>query len=578
MKKIVAFFLALSMAVVMLAGCGASQTPTTTEAPKAETKAATEAAPAAETEQKELTIAGIVFKDEFTMKMVQQGYEDAAKDYGVNIVIGNSMGDLANEQQLVYSYIDMGVDGIAITPYSEEASIPILKEAYDKGIEVAVANIKLNDASFVCGGFTSQDLLNGQKLGDYTAKYLSDKYGNDLKIAIMDFDATIPEQSKARYGGFLEKLTANGVNYEIVAQQSSTSKNDKALSQDPKVLILDEPTSALAKAEVEKLFAAIRKVKENDVIIIYISHKLAEIHEIADTVTVLRDAQYVGKKNIEEIDNAGMIAMMFGKTEIRKRPADVVPTDEPVMEVKHLTRAGWYEDISFTLYKGEVLGIAGVLGSGRTELLGGIFGSDPADSGEVIIEGKTYIRRTPAIMKNAGLGLTPEDRKTTGLILKHSIESNLCYAGMKKTTINGWVESRKKRKEMSERQVKALQIKLSSISAKASSMSGGNQQKVVVGNWLNNDPKIMIYDEPTRGIDVNAKQQIFEIMWNQAKQGNSSIFVSTELEELPGVCNRILVLRGGRITEELTTEKIDSMTTNDLYTLCMGGHSSEREN
>ena len=352
----------------------------------------------------------------------------------------------------------------------------------------------------------------------------------------------------------------------------------KALSQDPKVLILDEPTSALAKAEVEKLFAAIRKVKENDVIIIYISHKLAEIHEIADTVTVLRDAQYVGKKNIEEIDNAGMIAMMFGKTEIRKRPADVVPTDEPVMEVKHLTRAGWYEDISFTLYKGEVLGIAGVLGSGRTELLGGIFGSDPADSGEVIIEGKTYLKRTPAIMKNAGLGLTPEDRKTTGLILKHSIESNLCYAGMKKTTINGWVESRKKRKEMSERQVEALQIKLSSISAKASSMSGGNQQKVVVGNWLNNDPKIMIYDEPTRGIDVNAKQQIFEIMWNQAKQGNSSIFVSTELEELPGVCNRILVLRGGRITEELTTEKIDSMTTNDLYTLCMGGHSSEREN
>lgn len=210
MKKIVAFFLALSMAVVMLAGCGASQTPTTTEAPKAETKAATEAAPAAETEQKELTIAGIVFKDEFTMKMVQQGYEDAAKDYGVNLVLGNSM----------------GVDGIAITPYSEEASIPILKEAYDKGIEVAVANIKLNDASFVCGGFTSQDLLNGQKLGDYTSKYLSDKYGNDLKIAIMDFDATIPEQSKARYGGFLEKLTANGVNYEIVAQQSSTSKND----------------------------------------------------------------------------------------------------------------------------------------------------------------------------------------------------------------------------------------------------------------------------------------------------------------------------------------------------------------
>ena len=352
----------------------------------------------------------------------------------------------------------------------------------------------------------------------------------------------------------------------------------KALSQNPKVLILDEPTSALAKAEVEKLFSAIRKVKENDVIIIYISHKLAEIHEIADTVTVLRDAKYIGKRNIEEIDNAGMISMMFGKTDIRKRPADVVPGSEPAMEVRHLTREGWYDDICFTLYKGEVLGIAGVLGSGRTELLGGIFGSDPADSGEVVIDGKTYEKRTPAIMKEAGIGLTPEDRKTTGLILKHSIESNLCYAGMKKTTINGWVESRKKRREMSERQVRALQIKLSSISAKASSMSGGNQQKVVVGNWLNNDPRIMIYDEPTRGIDVNAKQQIFEIMWNQAKQGNSSIFVSTELEELPGVCNRILVLRGGRIIKELSSEELDAMTTNDLYTLCMGGNSSEREN
>lgn len=329
----------------------------------------------------------------------------------------------------------------------------------------------------------------------------------------------------------------------------------KALSQDPKVLILDEPTSALAKAEVEKLFAAIRKVKENDVIIIYISHKLAEIHEIADTVTVLRDAQYVGKKNIEEIDNAGMIAMMFGKTEIRKRPADVVPTDEPVMEVKHLTRAGWYEDISFTLYKGEVLGIAGVLGSGRTELLGGIFGSDPADSGEVIIEGKTYIRRTPAIMKNAGLGLTPEDRKTTGLILKHSIESNLCYAGMKKTTINGWVESRKKRKEMSERQVKALQIKLSSISAKASSMSGGNQQKVVVAKALGSDFRLMILDEPTKGVDVGAKAAVYEILGELAQQGYAIILISSEMPEMLGLADRIVVMCEGRVTGELSRDE-----------------------
>ena len=164
MKKIVSLLLALTLVLGLFAGCGSSE-PAASDV-KAETKAPTEAkadaSAAAEPAEKKLTIAGIVFKDEFTMKMVQQGYEDAAADYGVDIVIGNSMGDLANEQQLVYSYMDMGVDGIAITPYSEEASIPILKEAYDKGIEVAVANIKLNDASFVCGGFTSQDLLNGQ--------------------------------------------------------------------------------------------------------------------------------------------------------------------------------------------------------------------------------------------------------------------------------------------------------------------------------------------------------------------------------------------------------------------------------
>ena len=175
-----------------------------------------------------ITIAGIVFKDEYTMKMVQQGYEDAAKDYGVEILIGNSMGDIANEQQLIQNYVDIGVKGIAITPYSEEASIPMLKDAYEQGVEIAVANIKLNNADFVCGGFTSQDYLNGQSLGKFMAPVFEERFGKDapLQIAIIDFDAAIPEQSKARYGGFLDALTEAGFTYEIVAQQSSTSKQD----------------------------------------------------------------------------------------------------------------------------------------------------------------------------------------------------------------------------------------------------------------------------------------------------------------------------------------------------------------
>lgn len=178
--------------------------------------------------QESFKIAGIVFKDEFTMKMVQQGYQDAAKDLGVEILIGNSMGDIANEQQLITGYVDMGVKGIAITPYSEEASSPMLREAYSQGVEIAVANIKLKNADFICGGFTSQDYLNGQKLGEFMAPVLEERYGktNPLKVAIIDFDAAIPEQSKARYGGFLDALKAYGFTYEIVAQQSSTSKQD----------------------------------------------------------------------------------------------------------------------------------------------------------------------------------------------------------------------------------------------------------------------------------------------------------------------------------------------------------------
>ncbi|NLI22996.1 MAG: sugar ABC transporter ATP-binding protein [Clostridiales bacterium] len=345
----------------------------------------------------------------------------------------------------------------------------------------------------------------------------------------------------------------------------------KALSHDPKVLILDEPTSALAKDEVQKLFQAIRRIKDRGVVVIYISHKLAEVNEIADTVTVLRDGVYVGSRDIRELTNAGMIHMMFGDVRHKVRPAESVPTDEVIMEVNGLTRAGWYEDVSFKLYRGEVLGIAGMLGSGRTELLNGIFGSMPADSGTVTVGGKTYARRSPVLMKGAGVGLTPEDRKVDGLILMHSIESNLCYAGMRRTTVGGWVESTRKRRAMAQRQVDALHIKLSGLNARASSMSGGNQQKVVVGNWLNNDPSIMIYDEPTRGIDVHAKQQIFEIMWAQSILGHSSIFVSTEIEELLGVCHRILIMRGGRIVDELKGERLQGTHTNDLYTLCLGG-------
>ncbi len=339
----------------------------------------------------------------------------------------------------------------------------------------------------------------------------------------------------------------------------------KALSFNPKAILLDEPTSSLAQNEVQNLFEAIRALRDQGVIVIYITHKLQELPQIADTVSVLRDGKLVGVVKMNEVNNKGIIDMMFGEVKIQNRPKDVKARDDVAMEVKGLSRGGWYQDVSFKLYSGEVLGIAGMLGSGRTELLRGIFGADPIDRGEILIGGKSYKSSDPIKMVKAGVGLTPENRKIEGLILIHSIRDNLCYASLN-ITANGWVENKPKRNEFAERQVKELDIKVPNIDALCESLSGGNQQKVVVGNWLNTSPKIMLYDEPSRGIDVSAKQQIFEIMWAQSRKGVSSVFVSTELEELLEVCHRILIMRHGRIVGEVNP---DQTNINELYEICM---------
>jgi ABC-type sugar transport system ATPase subunit len=349
--------------------------------------------------------------------------------------------------------------------------------------------------------------------------------------------------------------------------QSQVVEITKALSFNPKVILLDEPSSALAQNEVQNLFEAIRALRDQGVIVIYITHKLQELPKIADTVTVLRDGNLVGTVQMNEVGTKDVISMMFGEVKIRNRPKDIQVRDEVIMEVKNLSRQGWYHDVSFNLKRGEVLGIAGMLGSGRTELLRGIFGADPVDGGEVIIEGKSYREANPIKMVNAGVGLTPENRKIQGLILIHSIRDNLCYASMN-ITADGWVENKRKRNAFAEKQVKELEIQVRNIDAPCDSLSGGNQQKVVIGNWLNTSPKVMLYDEPSRGIDVNAKQQIFEIMWAEARKGISSIFVSTELEELLEVCHRLLIMRHGRIVDEVIP---DTVNANALYEVCMKG-------
>jgi ABC-type sugar transport system ATPase subunit len=342
----------------------------------------------------------------------------------------------------------------------------------------------------------------------------------------------------------------------------------KAMSFNPKVLMLDEPTSALAQHEVQNLLRFIRSLKEKDIIIIYITHKLQELKDIADDITVLRDGNYIGTVPMDETDHKGIIGMMFGQVSVRSRPHDITVKDEVVMRVKHLSRHKYYSDVSFQLGKGEILGIAGMLGSGRTELLRGIFRADPVSGGEVIIGNNVITKGNPIKMIQYGVGLTPEDRKTDGLILYNSIKDNLCYASMRQTSVAGFIENKKKRNYYARRQIETLGIRTSNMENPCNSLSGGNQQKVVVGNWLNTEPSIMLYDEPSRGIDVNAKQQIFGIMWEQARKGVSSIFVSTELEELLEVCHRILVMKGGRIIGEVDP---DACGVEDLYAACMSG-------
>ena len=340
----------------------------------------------------------------------------------------------------------------------------------------------------------------------------------------------------------------------------------KAMSYNPRVLQLDEPTSSLTKHEVASLFKMVRKLKEKDVIILYVSHKLHELWEIADDCTVLRDGKLIGTKRLSELSHRELIDMMFGETKVESRPVDLMESDEVVLRVQNLSRQGKFHDVSFELHKGEVLGIAGMLGAGRTELLKSIFGADPYDSGTIEFGGETMTHSSLKKMKTLGMALTPEDRKNEGLVLEASIANNLIYASLDQLSSGGFMNTREE-KRFVDRQVDSLQIKVATAALPVSSLSGGNQQKVVVGNWLNTKPTVMMFDEPSRGIDVAAKQQIFKIMWEQSKKGVSSIMVSSELEELLEVCQRILIMVEGRIVREVNP---DEMKIDDLYAMCMG--------
>jgi ribose transport system ATP-binding protein len=325
----------------------------------------------------------------------------------------------------------------------------------------------------------------------------------------------------------------------------------KALSLDAKILVMDEPTSALSETEIKQLFAAIRKLKAKGVSVIYISHRLEEIFEIGDRVTVLRDGNVVGTKSINEISKAELIHMMVDRELTEQYPRQRTHRGHEVLRVEKLCRQGAFTGVSFSLCAGEILGIAGLLGSGRTELARALFGVDPVDSGTIYIQGKPQKISSPRAAINLRLGFLTEDRKSQGLVLSLSVKENITLSSLDSFSRLGFVDFRKEEMEAG-RYVRELRIRTPHLHQHAMYLSGGNQQKVVLAKWLSSKADVFIFDEPTRGIDVGSKVEIYQLMNQLTARGVAIIMISSELPEVLGMSDRILVLRHHEIAAELT--------------------------
>ena len=329
----------------------------------------------------------------------------------------------------------------------------------------------------------------------------------------------------------------------------------KALSTNAKVLIMDEPTSALTAKEIEGLFKIIHKLRDEGHGIVYISHRLEELHYIVDRVTILRDGQLIKTMDFKDTDMREIISLMVGRDIKEKYPRVECKVGEKIFEVRNLNAGRMVRDINLELYAGEIVGIAGLMGAGRTETTRAIFGADPKDSGEILLYGRKVTINSPADAIREGIVVAPEDRKKDGLCTKLSIKSNISLPNLNNLCrLFGYV-NKKRENEMTQTAVESLKIRLPGADVDAGSLSGGNQQKVVVGKWIASNSKVIIFDEPTRGIDIATKVEIYQIMNRLKQNGIGVLFVSSELPEILGISDRIIVMCDGRITGELSAKE-----------------------
>ncbi|WP_313259817.1 sugar ABC transporter ATP-binding protein [Lacrimispora sp.] len=343
----------------------------------------------------------------------------------------------------------------------------------------------------------------------------------------------------------------------------------KAVLIDAKLIIMDEPTSSLGEKEVDQLMKTVRSLKEKGIAILFVSHKLEELFEICDRVTVMRDGEHILTKNTDELDNDSLISAMVGRTLDNQYPKVESETGTAALRVEHLNSAGVLRDVSFHANHGEILGFSGLVGAGRTETFRAVFGADPYDSGDIYINEKKVNIKSPKHGIRCGMAFLTEDRKGQGLVLSQSVRTNLILSNMRNCT-KGLFFNEKQIDQLAEENISDLKIKTPTADEVVGQLSGGNQQKVVIGKWINTNADIYIFDEPTRGIDVGAKVEVYNIMNRLVKAGKCVIMISSELPEIIGMSDRVIVMREGKIMGELS-RKTDDLNQEIIMKAAWGG-------
>jgi ABC-type sugar transport system ATPase subunit len=378
-------------------------------------------------------------------------------------------------------------------------------------------------------------------------------------------------QTRAKSRALLDDLDSHHLDVDAKVGSLSVANRQrveiaKALSQNARVVIMDEPTASLAEADVQQLMTIVKRLRSRGVGIVYVSHKLPEIFALADRVTVLRDGNHVGTKNINEVTERSLVSMMVGRSIDQLFPKEEAKIGSPRLELRDVSYGKAVRHVSFTVNAGEIVGVAGLVGSGRTETALTIFGITPATSGQILIDGQPVAIKSPQQARDLGIAYVPEDRGLQGLVRPQTIAENISLTVLRRLA-RSFIIDRRKEDGLARDLIKKLGIRSRGPGQAARQLSGGNQQKVVLAKWLAAEPQILIMDEPTRGIDVGAKSEIHALMTNLAQSGLAILMISSELPEVLGMSDRVLVMNGGRIVAEIERKNATAETVGAAMTL-----------